>query len=93
VVTNPQESMEIEPNTDNTAEKSEPINMSTYQKNLDNDPKAIDKNKPTLTNEDLINFKNSISYVSKILSIFQPFIFFCMYFTIANSLFPHLYNR
>lgn len=71
MATNLQESIDIEPNTD-IAEESEPINMSTYQKNLDNDPKALDnKKKPTLTNEDLNNFKKSICYVSKIPSIFN----------------------
>jgi len=70
MATNPQESMDIEPNTD-IAEESEPINMSPCQKNFNNDPKASDdKQKPTLSNEDLINFKKSISYVSKIPSIF-----------------------
>ncbi|XP_029343426.1 tether containing UBX domain for GLUT4 [Acyrthosiphon pisum] len=57
--------MDIEPNTDK-AEESEPINMSTCQKNFDNDPKALDnEKKPTLTNEDLINFKKSISYLDE----------------------------
>lgn len=66
MATNPQESMDIEPNT-NVAEESEPIKMSTDPKNFDIDPKALDgKIKPTLTNEDLDNFKKSISYVSKI---------------------------
>lgn len=66
VATNPQESMDIEPNT-NVAEESKPIKMSTDPKNFDIDPKALDgKIKPTLTNEDLDNFKKSISYVSKI---------------------------
>jgi len=70
VATNPQESMNIESNTD-IAEESEPINISTCQKNFDNDSKALDnKKKPTLTNEDLINFNKSISYVSKLPSIF-----------------------
>ncbi|XP_060867673.1 tether containing UBX domain for GLUT4 [Metopolophium dirhodum] len=65
VATNPQESMDIEPNSD-IAEESETINMSTCQKNFDNDPKALDnKKKPTLTNEDLINFKKSISYLDE----------------------------
>lgn len=66
--------MDIEPNTDDIAEKSEYINMSTSQKNLDYESKAKENDKkPTLTNEDLNNFKNSISYVSKIPSIFNPF--------------------
>jgi len=74
VSTNSQESMDIEPNTDDKAEKSERINMSTYQKNLDNEFQTKDNNKkPTLSNEDLNNFKNSISYVSKIPSIFNLF--------------------
>ncbi|XP_025204254.1 tether containing UBX domain for GLUT4 isoform X2 [Melanaphis sacchari] len=66
MATSPQETKDIETNTNDTVEKSEPINMSTYQKNLDNDPKAKDSNKkPTLSNEDLNNFKNSISYLDE----------------------------
>ncbi|XP_060842110.1 tether containing UBX domain for GLUT4 [Rhopalosiphum padi] len=64
--TGPQETMDIEPTTDETVEKSEPINMSSYQKNLDNDSKEKDSNKkPTLSNEDLNNFKKSISYLDE----------------------------
>jgi len=73
--------MDIEPTTDETVEKSEPINMSSYQKNLDNDSKEKDSNKkPTLSNEDLNNFKKSISYVSKIPVIFLFFIYILLYF-------------
>lgn len=65
VATNPQESMNIESNTD-IVEESEPINISTCQKSFDNDSKALDnKKKPTLTNEDLINFNKSISYLDE----------------------------
>lgn len=66
VSTNLQESMDVDPNTDDIAEESEPINISTYQKNLDIDSEVIDnKKKPTLSNEDLNNFKNSISYLDE----------------------------
>lgn len=76
MATSSQETMDIEPNANNTIEKSEPINMSTYQNNLNNISKSKDNNKkPTLSNEDLNNFKNSISYVSKISIIFLPFIY------------------
>jgi len=75
MATSSQETMDIEPNTNNIVEKSEPINMSTDKNNLDNVSKSKDNNKkPTLSNEDLNNFKNSISYVSKISIIFLPFI-------------------
>lgn len=74
VETNPLESMDIEPNSDDIAEKSE----SMHQKNLDGEFKAKDNNKkPTLSDEDLNNFKNSISYVSKIPSIFNSFHWYC----------------
>jgi len=76
MATSSQKTMDIEPNANNTVEKSEPINMSTYQNNLDDVSKSKDTNKkPTLSNEDLNNFKNSISYVSKISIIFLPFIY------------------
>ncbi|KAL5243257.1 hypothetical protein ACI65C_010667 [Semiaphis heraclei] len=62
VETNPLESMDIEPNSDDIAEKSE----SMHQKNLDGEFKAKDNNKkPTLSDEDLNNFKNSISYLDE----------------------------
>lgn len=62
-VNNEQEPMDIK--SDDTDVKTEPINMSTLQNNIDNNSQTVnDKKKPTLTNEDLDNFKSSISYVS-----------------------------
>lgn len=59
--------MDVEINTDDSAVKTESINKSTFQKNTDDNNQAVDnKKRPTLTNEDLDNFKNSISYVSKL---------------------------
>lgn len=59
-----QKSMDVELNVDSAVVKDQPINMSIQK----NDAKIIEKNiKPTLSNEDLKNFKNSISYVSQIL--------------------------
>lgn len=60
-----QEPMDVQLNVDSTVIKDSSINSSTIQKN---DAKIIEKNiKPTLSNEDINNFKKSISYVSKIL--------------------------
>lgn len=53
--------------TDTTVD-NESILKSTHKRNLDdNNIKAVEsKKKPTLTDEDLKNFNDSISYVSKI---------------------------
>lgn len=59
--------MDIDINADSSAVKNEPVNESTFQKNTDDNSQAVDnKKRPTLTNEDLDNFKNSISYVSEL---------------------------
>jgi len=76
VESDPLESMDIEPNSDDIAEKSE----SAYQKNLDEFKAKENNKKPTLSNEDLNNFKNSISYVSKIPRIFNSFHLYCFEF-------------
>lgn len=57
--------MNTDINTDSIASKIEPMDISTSQENLNNCTVLNNKNKPILSNEDLINFKNSISYVSK----------------------------
>lgn len=70
------EPMDIELKPDDSAVKTEPINMSTFQKNTHNDSQAVDnKKRPTLTDEDLDNFKSSISYVSNFPK-FDPFHYF-----------------
>lgn len=61
---NQNEPMDVELNPDK-AKKTDPVDMST-DKNLDDQTKVIDcKKKHTISDEDLNNFKNSISYVSK----------------------------
>lgn len=68
------EPMDIEINEDCTVENIQPITMSTFQKDQDNNKVEDEKKKPTLTNEDLENFKKSISYVGKILdNVLLPF--------------------
>lgn len=60
-----QEPMGVNLKADSIIVKEQPINMSTFQQN---NTLTIDKNtKPKLTNEDLNNFRKSISYVSKII--------------------------
>lgn len=61
-----EELMDFELNTNSTTIKNEPTVTSVFQENLVNDSKTVDKIKETtLTNEDIISFKNSVSYVSK----------------------------
>jgi len=58
--------MDFELNENSTAVKSQPIIESECQNYLDNNTKTTNnKTKPTLTDEDLNNFKNSITYLDE----------------------------
>lgn len=50
---------------DGTTVKDKSVNMLDCSENIDNNTEVTDsKKKPTLTDDDLNNFKKSISYVS-----------------------------
>lgn len=58
------EPMDIQPNVDDgTAIKDESVKMLDGSKNIDNTEVTDTKKKPILTDDDLNNFKKSISYV------------------------------
>jgi len=59
--------MDFELDDKSTVMKSE--NMSKNNNSDDSTNSVVTKKKPTLTEEDLNHFKNSISYVSMILKI------------------------
>jgi hypothetical protein len=59
------ELMDIESNVDGKNIKDDSVNMLGFSENIDNNTKVTEsKKKPILTDEDLNNFKKSISYVS-----------------------------